>query len=111
MFGSTSQDTKTWSVGRPGDLVSGFGARNLRAIGEFANRLNQHVPINARLSRPEIVSGPFQNIRKVDFSGSTEADAPLLPGHTALFDCPGDDLLRQISQIGLEVFATDQITM
>jgi hypothetical protein len=56
------------------------------------------------LSRPEILSGPFQNIRKIDFRGSAEVDAPLLPGHTALFDCSGDDLLREISQIGLQVF-------
>jgi hypothetical protein len=95
MFGSTSEDTKTWSVGRPGDLVSGFGACNLRAVGEFANRLNRHVPIDARLSRPEILSGPFQNIRNIDFRGCAEADAPLLPGHQALFGCSGDDLLRR----------------
>ena len=86
------------------DFVPGFGACNLRTIGEFANRLNQHVPIDAGLSRPEIFSGPFQNIRKIDFRGSAETDAPLLPGHTALFARSGDNLLREISQIGLQVF-------
>lgn len=85
------------------DFVPGFGARNLRTIGEFANRLNQNVSIDARLSRSEILSGPFQNIGEIDFRGSAEADAPWLPGHTALFIRSGDDLLREISQIGLQV--------
>lgn len=85
------------------DLVSGFGACNLRALGELANRLNQHVPIDARLSRSEILSRPFQDIRKIDFRGGAEADAPLLPGHAALFGCSGNDLLREVSQIGLQV--------
>lgn len=84
------------------DLVSGFGACNLRALGQLANRLNQQVPIDARLSRSEILSRPFQDIRKI-FRGGAKADAPLLPGHAALFGCSGNDLLREVSQIGLQV--------
>ena len=86
------------------DIVPDFGARNVRAIGEFANRSNQYVTINPRLSQPKILGGPFQNIGEIDFCGGAEADTPLLPGHTDLFVVSGDDLLREISEIGLQVF-------
>lgn len=68
--------TKTWH-----DLISGLGARNFGTIGKFANRLNERVPIDTRLSRAKILSGPFQDVRKVEFRGSAEANAPFPLGH------------------------------
>ena len=50
-------------------------------VGEFANRLNERVPIDARLSRAKILSSPFKDIGKVDLSGSTETNAPYPLGH------------------------------
>lgn len=63
------------------DLVSSFRARNIRTVGKFANRLNERILIDARLSRAVILSGPFDDIRKVEFCGSAEADAPSPLGH------------------------------
>ena len=62
---------KTWH-----DLISGFGARNIGTFGKFANRLNERILIDTRLSRAKVLSGPFDDIRKVEFCGSAEADAP-----------------------------------
>lgn len=67
---------KTWH-----DLISSFGARNIGTFGKFANRLHQRLLIDTRLSRAKIFSGPFDNIRKVEFGGSAEADAPFPLGH------------------------------
>jgi hypothetical protein len=52
------------------DLVSSPRANNIGTVGEFANRLNDRVPIDTRLSRAEILSGPFEDIRKVEFCSS-----------------------------------------
>lgn len=65
------------------DLTSSFGAHNVGAVGKFANRLNEHVPINARLPLAEILAGPFHDIRKVEFGGSAETDAPFSLDHWA----------------------------
>ena len=62
---------KTWH-----DLISSFGARNIGTFGKFANRLNERILIDTRLSRAKVLSGPFDDIRKVEFCGSAEADAP-----------------------------------
>ena len=67
---------KTWR-----DLISSFRARNIGTVGKFANRLNERILIDTRLSRAVILSGPFDNIRKVEFCGSAEADAPSRLGH------------------------------
>ena len=87
---------KTWH-----DLISGFGARNIGTFGKFANRLNERILIDTRLSRAEIFSGPFDDIRKVEFCGSAEADAPFPLGHWGLPGSLGNDLLREVVQIGL----------
>src|SRR6185436_8660652 len=49
------------------DLVSSFGAQNIRTFGKFANHPNERLLIDARLSRAKIFSGPFDDIRKVNF--------------------------------------------
>jgi hypothetical protein len=67
---------KTWH-----DLISSFGAGNIGTVGKFANRLNERILIDTRLSRAKILSGPFDDIRKVEFCGSAEADAPSRLGH------------------------------
>jgi hypothetical protein len=67
---------KTWH-----DLISSFGARNIGTFGKFANRLNEPILIDTRLSRAKIFSGPFDDIRKVELRGSAEADAPSPLGH------------------------------
>jgi hypothetical protein len=67
---------KTWH-----DLISSLGARNIGTRGKFANRLNERILIDTRLSRAKVLSGPFNNIRKVEFCGSAEADAPSPLGH------------------------------
>jgi hypothetical protein len=63
------------------DLVPGPGSYNIGAVSEFANRLNEHVPIGTRLSRAKIFRGPIQNIRKVEFSGGAETDTSSPLGH------------------------------
>jgi hypothetical protein len=63
------------------DLVSSSRARNIGTVGKFANRLNERILMDARLSRAVILSGPFDDIRKVEFCGSAEADAPSPLGH------------------------------
>jgi len=65
------------------DLVPGLGARYIGTVSKFANRLNKGVPIDARLSRAKILSGPFEDVGKVDFRGSAETNAPSLVGHEA----------------------------
>jgi hypothetical protein len=74
---------KTWH-----DLISSFGARNIGTFCKFANRLNERVLIDTRLSRAKILSGPFDNIRKVEFCGSAEADAPSPLGHWGVIRQP-----------------------
>jgi hypothetical protein len=83
------------------DLISSFAARDIGTFGKFANRLNERLLIDTRLSRAEIFSGPFDDIRKVEFCGSAEADAPFPHGHWGLPGSLGNDLLREVVQIGL----------
>jgi hypothetical protein len=63
------------------DLVSGLGAYSVGTVGEFDNRLDERVPIDARLSRAKILSSPFKDIGKVDFCGTAETNAPSPLGH------------------------------
>ena len=42
----------------------------------MAKCLNERVAIDARLSRTKILGGPFDDICKVEFRGSTETNAP-----------------------------------
>ncbi len=63
------------------DLISSFGARNIGTFGKFANRLNERLLIDPRLSRAKIFSGPLDDIRKVELRGGAEADAPSPLGH------------------------------
>ena len=58
------------------DLVSGLGACNIGTVSKIANRLNERVPIDPRLSRAKILGGPFEDVRKVEFCGSAETNAP-----------------------------------
>jgi hypothetical protein len=58
------------------DLVSGLGARGIGTVGEFADRLNDGVAVDTRLSRAKILGGPFKDIRKVEFCGGAEPDVP-----------------------------------
>lgn len=67
---------KTWH-----DLIPGFGAQNFWAVGKFANRLNKRSLVDACLSRTKILGGPFYDVRKVEFRGSAEADAPSSLSH------------------------------
>ena len=67
------------------DFPSGFGARNVGTVGKFADRLNERVPIDARLPRAKILSGPFDDIRKVEFCGGTETNAPSALGHWRIY--------------------------
>jgi hypothetical protein len=86
------------------DFISGLRACNIGTPGQFSNRLNQGLPVNARLSRAKILGGPFDNVRKVDLCGGAETETPFPFGHGILFGCSGDDLLREVIQIGLQVF-------
>src|SRR5262249_32837217 len=54
------------------DLVPGAGARNIGTVGKLADRLNEGVPIHARLSRAKIFGGPFEDVGEVDFGGRAE---------------------------------------
>jgi hypothetical protein len=87
------------------DLISILGARNIGAIGECANRLNEQVPVDARLAIAKILRGPFDDIRKVEFCGSAETNAPFSLDHWRnLFDGLGNDLLGEAIQISLQFF-------
>jgi hypothetical protein len=63
------------------DLISSFVARDIGTFGKFPNRLNERLLIDTRLSRAEIFSGPFDDIRKVEFCCSADADQPFPLGH------------------------------
>lgn len=65
------------------DLVSGLGACDVGTAGKLANRLNERVPIGTRLSRAKILGRPFEDVRKVEFRGCAETDAPPLLPHDA----------------------------
>ena len=56
---------KTWH-----DLVSSLRAHDIGTVGTFANRLDKRVPIDARLPRAKILSGPFEDICEVEFCGN-----------------------------------------
>lgn len=76
---SVSRDVER--VKTPHDLVAGPRPRNVRTVRKFGDRLNERVPINSRLSGAEILSAPFQDVRKIELCGSAETDAPFLLGH------------------------------
>jgi hypothetical protein len=63
------------------DLISSVGACDIGTFGKFANRLNERLLKGTRLSRTKILIGPFDDVRKVEFSGGTEANAPCPLGH------------------------------
>jgi hypothetical protein len=70
------------------DLVSGLGTRDIGTVGKFADRLNDGVAVDTRLSRAKILSGPFEDIRKVEFCGGAEPDVPFPLDHKGpLFGC------------------------
>ena len=83
------------------NLISCLGARDVGTFGKFPDRLNQRILIDTRLSRAEILSGPFDDIGKVEFCCSAEADTPFPLGHLGLTGSLGNDLLREVVQIGL----------
>ena len=83
------------------NLISCLGARDVGTFGKFPDRLNQRILIDTRLSRAEIFSGPFDDIGKVEFCCSAEADTPFPLGHLGLTGSLGNDLLREVVQIGL----------
>lgn len=63
------------------DLVSGIGPRDSGTFDKFADRLNERIPIDSGLSRAEILSGPFDDIRKIELCESAETNAPSPLGH------------------------------
>jgi hypothetical protein len=70
------------------DLVSRLGTREIWTVGKFADCLNDGVPVDTRLSRAKILSGPFEDIRKVEFCGGAEPDVPFPLDHEgSLFGC------------------------
>ncbi len=94
---------KTWR-----DFISRLGACNIGTLGKFADRLNERLLIDTRLSSAKIFGGPFYNIRKVEFCDGAEANAPLAFCHRDLPGSLGDDLLREVVQIGLQVFGISE---
>jgi hypothetical protein len=85
------------------DLISCLVASDIGTFGKFPNRVNERLLIDTRLSRAEIFSAPFDDIRKVEFCCSAEADAPFPLGHWWLAGSLGNDLLREVVQIGFQV--------
>jgi hypothetical protein len=65
--------------------VARFRSGYIGALRELADRLHQRIPIDRSLSRPEILSGPLEDVCEVDFSDSAEANAPLLRDHEMSF--------------------------
>ena len=63
------------------DLISGLGAHDVGTFGKLADRLNERVAINSRLSGAEILGGPFEDIGKIELRGGAETNTPRLPGH------------------------------
>lgn len=78
---ATSMSCDVERAKAPHDLVAGPGPRNVRTVQKIGDRPNECVPIGSRLSRAEILSGPFQDIRKIELRGCAETNAPFLPGH------------------------------
>ena len=69
----------------PHDLIARPGARNIGTFGKFADRPNERLLTGARLSHADIVSGPFDDIRKVEFRGCAEANEPFPLGHLRIY--------------------------
>jgi hypothetical protein len=67
------------------DLVPGPGSHDIGTAGQFANRLNECVPIDTRLSGAKIFRRPFENIRKIEFRSGTETDTPSPLGHKGFY--------------------------
>ena len=52
-----------------------------RTVGKFADRVNDGVAVDTRLSRAKILSGPLEDIRNVEFCGGAEPDVPFPLAH------------------------------
>jgi hypothetical protein len=63
------------------DLIPGLAAYDIGAVDEFTNRLNERVPIDARLSSGKILGSPFEDVGEVNFCGSAETNPPSALGH------------------------------
>jgi hypothetical protein len=63
------------------DFVPGLRPSDTRTIAKLGDRQNERVAIDARLSRAKILSGPFEDVREVEFRGGAETDAPFSFGH------------------------------
>jgi hypothetical protein len=74
------RDMESTKTGR--NFVAALGARNIGTLGKLANGLNERVAIDARLPGAKILSGPFDDIREVEFRGRAETDAPSPLGHS-----------------------------
>ncbi len=76
---TVARDVQRTETGQ--NLVSDLRARNVRTIRKLADGPNERVTINARLPRAKFLSGPFDDVREVEFCGAAETDAPSLLGH------------------------------
>lgn len=66
------------------DLVASFRARKIGTVGKFGDCPDKGVSIGTRLPRAKILGGPFEDVRKVEFCGGTQADAPSRFGHAGV---------------------------
>jgi hypothetical protein len=65
------------------DLVSCLGPSHVGTVAEFADRLNERVPVESGLAAAEILSGPIEDICEISLGRSTEANAPSPLDHQA----------------------------
>ena len=68
------------------NLVARFRSGYIGAVRQLADSLQQRIPVDCSLPRPEILSGPPKDVCEIDFSDSGEANAPLR-GHEVSFTC------------------------
>jgi hypothetical protein len=66
------------------NLVSVLRSGSVGTIGQLADCLEESVPIDPGLPRAEVIRSPFYDVRKIEFRGSAEANAPFWLRHTRL---------------------------
>src|SRR5262249_34828146 len=84
------------------DLVARFRSSHIGAMRKFADRTQERGAIHSGLARPKVIGRPSENVREIEFSDSAETNAPSWPDHLRSFAPAGNDLFREVIEIGLQ---------
>ena len=85
------------------DLAAGFGPPHVGTVGEFTDRLDECLPIEAGLSRPETLRRPAEDVCEIEFCPNAEANAPFPLGHEISSGGAGNDLFGEVIEISFKI--------